>query len=74
MAEILTVADVEERYHELASKLGIKDARAGFSTTPQHDGTPHIEQEGHEFHFVVTERGSEFERRRTKDPEDKPKI
>ncbi|SHI60926.1 Immunity protein 63 [Rubritalea squalenifaciens DSM 18772] len=48
----------------------MKDTSGGFSTTPQHDGTPHIELVGDEFHFVVTERGSEFERRRTRDADE----
>ena len=70
MAEISTVEGIEKRYRGLATRLGIKEPSGGFSTTPQHDGSPHIEQLGDEFHFVVTERGSEFERRRTEDPED----
>ena len=34
---------------------------------PTHDGSPHVEVIGDEYHYVVTERGSEFERKRTKD-------
>ena len=70
MAETSTVEEIEKRFRLLASRIGIKDVRAGFNTTPQHDGSPHIEQVGDEFHFVVTERGSEFERLRTKDSND----
>lgn len=32
-----------------------------------HSGAPHVEIVGDEYHFVVTERGSEFERRKTND-------
>jgi superfamily II helicase len=39
---------------------------ATFRTVPSHDGSPHIEQNGDTYEFVVTERGSEFERQSTK--------
>lgn len=32
-------------------------------TKPQHDGSPHLEIHQNKYHFVVTERGSECERR-----------
>jgi hypothetical protein len=35
--------------------------------SPTHSGAPHVEIVGDEYHFVVTERGSEFERRKTND-------
>jgi len=37
------------------------------ASTASHSGAPHVEINGDEYHFVVTERGSEFERRKTKD-------
>ena len=37
------------------------------SNTATHDGSPHVEIIGAEYHLVVTERGSEFERKTTKD-------
>lgn len=40
------------------------------SDSPTHCGAPHVEIIGEEYHFVVTERGSEFERRRTKEPDE----
>lgn len=42
--------------------LDVEDYFKSFHTTPQHDGSPHIESNGDRFHFVVTERGSELER------------
>ena len=38
--------------------------------SPTHSGAPHVEIVGEEYHFVVTERGSEFERRKTKEPDE----
>lgn len=37
------------------------------SSSPTHSGSPHVEIVGDEYHFVITERGSEFERRKTND-------
>ena len=37
------------------------------ASSATHSGAPHVEIVGDEYHFVVTERGSEFERRKTKD-------
>jgi len=66
----MTVASISKRFKELVSTLDIDPYYQFFHTTPQHDGSAHIEQEGTEFHFVVTERGTEFERRRTCDPDE----
>lgn len=41
-----------------------------FRTAPGHDGSPHLEMGGSYFCFVVTERGKEYERRRTLDPDE----
>lgn len=41
-----------------------------FATTAQHDGSPHIERNENTFFYVVTERGQEFERRTTSDPDE----
>ncbi|GAA4805954.1 Imm63 family immunity protein [Lysobacter hankyongensis] len=37
---------------------------------PQHDGSPHVEISGDQLSYVVTERGSEFERRTTTSQDD----
>jgi hypothetical protein len=61
---------LRSRFKELVSDLDIDPYYTTFHTTPQHDGSPHIEKKGNEYHFVVTERGSEFERIKTDDPEE----
>ena len=38
--------------------------------SPTHSGAPHVEIVGDEYHFVVTERGSEFERRKTRESDE----
>jgi len=37
------------------------------ASSPTHSGAPHVEVVGDKYHFVVTERGSEYERNTTKD-------
>ncbi len=51
-----------EKYKYYCALLG---QEAVVHTTPQHDGTPHVEVVGGKYHYVVTERGREFERRVT---------
>lgn len=41
-----------------------------FHTAPQHNGSPHVEIIGQSYQYVVTERGSEFERKSTTDPDE----
>jgi len=64
----MSLSTVKNRYYEIARKLKAPSIHVRFATTPKHDGGPHIEYEGSELHYVITERGSEFERRKTKDP------
>jgi hypothetical protein len=50
-------------FDKCCSKLG---HRGIFRTSASHDGSPHVEKNGDEFHWIVTERGSEFQRRTTR--------
>jgi len=56
-----------EKYKYYCALLG---QEAVVHITPQHDGSPHIEVVGGKYHYVVTERGRELERRVT-ESEDK---
>lgn len=69
MKSITTVESLGRRFRELVAKLDVEPDYKTFHTTPQHDGSPHIEKEGDDFCFVVTERGSECKRVRATDPE-----
>ncbi|MBF0410494.1 MAG: hypothetical protein HQM10_24325 [Candidatus Riflebacteria bacterium] len=66
----MTLRSASQRYHAIAHYLGAPAKCICFATTPQHDGSPHIEFISGEFHYIVTERGSEYERRKTSDPEE----
>jgi hypothetical protein len=64
---MLSVTHLRSRYSALCAKLG---ATRSFQTAPQHDGSVHVEVTVDAYHYVVTERGTEFERRRTTDPDE----
>jgi hypothetical protein len=65
-----SISAIKSRYESIARGLGAPTAHVHFATTPHHDGSPHVEQNSDGFCYVVTERGQEFERRRTSDPEE----
>ncbi len=54
-------------FRSYCRKLGTEEP---FHTQPTHSGAPHVEIVDDTYHYVVTERGSEFERRKTKDPDE----
>lgn len=54
-------------YNTAAQRIAPANGEYGFSTERRDDGSPHVEFADGEFHYVVTERGSEFERRSTED-------
>lgn len=64
---MLSTRQLRARYAALCAKLGT--ARS-FRTSAQHDGSAHVEVCADSYHYVVTERGAEFERRRTTDPDE----
>ncbi|CAN5372473.1 hypothetical protein BH10ACI2_BH10ACI2_15130 [soil metagenome] len=59
--------DLQREYNQLAQYIKPCDTEYSFLTERQDDGSPHVEFANGEFHYVVTERGSEFERRTTDD-------
>ena len=60
--EKLSLSGLEAEFRSLALKLDVEPYYKAFHTSPQHDGTPHVEMRSGKFEFVVTERGSELER------------
>jgi hypothetical protein len=61
------VEDLRSRCRDYAARIGAPPEIIVFRESPSHDGSPHVEYDGSDLCFVVTERGCEFERRRTKD-------
>lgn len=67
---------IRVRYNDaietIATVASIQDRRilAPFASSPTGDGSPHVELVGTTLYFVVSERGSEFERRPTSDSDE----
>ena len=66
----MTLNVISEHYHAIAEKLAASPRHVHFFTTPQHDGSWHVERNANEFHYVVTERGIEIQRRKASDAEE----
>lgn len=59
--------DFEEEVRSISKKIDAPEYLIPTFAISRHDGTPHIEITGKEYHFVVCERGTEFSRQRTFD-------
>jgi Immunity protein 63 len=57
-----SLSSLTHRFQEMVAALDVEPYYKSFHTTPQHDGSPHIEAKDGRFEYVVTEHGSEFER------------
>lgn len=60
------LSQLKDRFSEIRDRIG---ADWPVRTSPMQDGFPHVEVDGNLYAYVVTERGSELERRTT-DSED----
>lgn len=71
-----TLEEIQARYTAAVDRIielsGDSDHRrfSSFRTSAAHDGSPHVEKRGSIYSFVVTERGNEYERRMTADPDE----
>lgn len=61
-SDITSLAGLAQKFRAMVAGLDVEPCYKSFHTTPQHDGSPHIEVGDGKFQFVVTERGTEFER------------
>jgi hypothetical protein len=64
LATVVSIAQLRKQYLALCQQLG---AQGRFQTVAQHDGSAHVEVTADSYQYVVTERGTEFERKRTHD-------
>ena len=58
--------NLEHQFRAIRERLGVKKgdrAYLDFDTVSKHDGGPHVELVDGELHFVICERGTEYERR-----------
>ena len=65
--DTLSVNRLRSQYSALCAKLGVPGS---LRTAAQHDGSAHVEVTTDSYQYVVTERGTEFERRRTTDADE----
>lgn len=63
------IEPIKKRYYELAKQIGAPEKYIQFREHPLGDGSPHIEFSTL-YYFVVSERGTEYERRPTNDPDE----
>lgn len=57
-----TIDELRREFQDLCRKL---DVERPLHSTPQHDGSVHVEVSENWFYYVVTERGKEFQRKST---------
>lgn len=66
----LSLDALRHRFAALVAPFDTHPDYKRFATSPTHDGGPHIEQQGSTYAYVITERGKEYERRETTDPDE----
>jgi hypothetical protein len=66
----VTIEALRARFDALVQPFDVHPAYKRFATAPTQDGGPHVERRGDVYAYVVTERGSECERRETSDPDE----
>ena len=62
----MKISSLQNEYNDLSQKIKTTTSPYRFLTERSDDGTPHVEIENGEYHFITTERGLELERRTTK--------
>jgi hypothetical protein len=63
----VSIQQLRTEYKSLCRNLGTEGV---LHAVPQHNGAPHVEIIGDKYHYVVTERGSEYERKTTTDEDE----
>jgi hypothetical protein len=64
---LITLEDIRNTVGELAAQFGVPAKDLPTYGSPEGSARPHIEVSGAEMHWVVSERGNEWERRSTDD-------
>jgi len=68
--KMVSIYTLIHQYYEIAERLDVPREYVRFARKPQDNGTPHIEYDGKTWFYIVTEKGQEFERRNTANPDD----
>jgi hypothetical protein len=67
---MIAVSTIKSRYYQIARRLGAPKRFVMFATQPRPDGGAYVERDGDGYAYVAWERGHEFERRVTPDPDE----
>lgn len=70
MNELSLLEDLQKEYSALLQKMFETPKNFRFQTERSDDGSEHVEIFGGEFHLIVTERGLELKRRKTREKEE----
>jgi len=62
------INEIRNEFKRIVNDLDVHDSYKVFHDSPTHDGSPHVEKNGNDWFFIVTEKGSEFERVKSSDP------
>ncbi|CAN5407315.1 immunity 63 family protein [soil metagenome] len=61
---------LKSKYNALCQRFEPSSGGYYFLTERHDDGSPHVEYDGREYHYIVTERGLDLEQRSTADPDE----
>lgn len=64
---MIDATTIQNQIYELGARAAIPRDQLLLRTVSVGDGTPHLELQDTEFHYVIAERGFEFSRRKTVD-------
>lgn len=67
MGKIYSISTIRKRVREYGKKINAPSHLLSVRASSDGFGTPHIEIDENGYNYVVSERGEEFERRKTKD-------
>ena len=68
--QLVALGTIKSRYYRIARQLGAPKRQVMFATQPEYGGGSYVERVGDAYAYVVSERGTEFERRITRDPDE----
>jgi hypothetical protein len=65
-----SLEDIRREFEAIVAPFEVHPAYKRFATSPMNDGSVHVEQHGHVYAFIGTERGIETLRRETNNPDE----
>ena len=66
MGDLYSISTIRKKVREYGKKIGVPKKLLTVPTTTDGFGTPHIEIDDRGYHYVVSERGTEYKRKTTR--------